>query len=153
MASTGRAWQGGGGDFEISKEDEGNEATSKEGRSSRRTPSASRGEGSAVQHRHFQPAMRKSPRKPAVHPAVDDTIRCFTMKDKKEKKDMVEMDLHWKCLCGMTVVEFVRQKEGPSYMRVFLGPKQTELKKMTCARSGSQIQECLTDSHSGECKA
>ena len=63
------------------------------------------------------------------------------------------MDLHWKCLCGMTVVEFVRQKEGPSYMRVFLGPKQTELKKMTCTRSGSQIQECLTDSHSGECKA
>ncbi len=61
----------------------------------------------------------------------------FTTKDKKEKKDM-EMDLHWKCLCGVTVVEFVCQKDCPSYMRKFLvadkrgeDPKQTEFKKIT----------------------
>ena len=106
MASTGRAWQGGGGDFEISKEDEGNEATSEEGRSLSQTPSASRGEGSAV---HFQLAMAKSPGKPGVHPAVDDAIGFFTMKDEKEKKDM-EMDLHWKFLCNVTVVMFVRRR-------------------------------------------
>ena len=120
MASTGRAWQGSGRDFEISEEDEGSEASSREDGSSSRTPSASRGERSTV---HFQPAMAKSPRKPGVHPAVDDTIGFFTTKDKKEKKDM-EMDLHWKCLCGVTVVGFVCQQDCPTYMRKFIGCPQ-----------------------------
>ena len=63
---------------------------------------------------NYNRQWRKVPESQGVHPAVDNTIGFFTMKDKKEKKDM-EVDLHWKCLCGVQWSSLFA--EGPSYMR------------------------------------
>lgn len=51
-----------------------------------------------------------------------ESVKNKDKKEKKEKKDKTEqeMDLHRKCLCGLTVTEFVCRKAGPNYMRKFL---------------------------------
>jgi len=51
-----------------------------------------------------------------------ESVKSKDKKEKKEKKDLVEqdIDLHRKCLCGLTVTEFVCRKEGPNFMRKFL---------------------------------